>query len=98
MSQNLRQNGRKVQTLSPFHNIKGGKMAHLDSCVASFMTLAGMGVCRSILFNPRLRFRTKYMYLENCDPLTPPPPPPPPSTSNQGILTGFGFCATSPLI
>ena len=56
MSHNLRQNGRKVHTLSPFHNIKGGKMAHLDSCVASSMTLAGMGVCCSILFNPRLCF------------------------------------------
>ena len=37
---------------------------------------------------------TKYMYLENGDPL----PPPAPSTSNQGKLTGFGFCVTSSLI
>lgn len=36
---------------------------------------------------------TKYMYLENGDPL-----PPAPSTSNKGKLTGFGFCATSSLI
>ena len=54
MSHNLRQNGRKVQTLSPFHNIKGGKMAHLDFCEASSM--AGMAVSCSILFNPRLCF------------------------------------------
>ena len=73
MAHNLGQNGQKVQTLYPSHNIKGGKVAHLDSRVASSMTLAGMGVCCSILFNPRLRFRTKYMYIENCDPVAPPP-------------------------
>ena len=65
MSHNLRQNGRKVQTLSPFHNIKGGKMEHLDFCVASSM--AGMAVSCSILFNKIHVFRK----------LWPPSPPPP---------------------